>query len=110
MIENNLEATIEGLKACTTCEDLVLIADNPATPRDMELLSKIDRPIHIILCGRHRSFNPAYLNLARSSGGTVHTDEYDFVNLDQITEGQKVTLGKEIFKVKDGKFVHVKYL
>lgn len=39
--ENDIEAIIEGLQKCPECEEVVLISDNNATPRDLELLDKV---------------------------------------------------------------------
>ena len=49
--ENDLEAVLEGLKQKKKIDELVLIADSYSRVRDMALLSQINVPIRIILCG-----------------------------------------------------------
>ncbi len=102
--ENNIEALLYGLTICPQCEEVVMIADNWATPRDLELLSKIRKPIRIILCGTEEGVNVDYLNLARENGGSVHTIEEDIYNLLEINEGQELKIGKEIFIIRNGRF------
>lgn len=106
--ENNLEATIEGLKTCTTCGDIIMIADNWATPRDIKLYKDIDRPVKIILCGSSSGINVEYLNLARKLKGSVHTIEKDLDDLAKLSEGESVEIGGATYKIKDGKFVIAK--
>lgn len=102
--ENNIEALLRGLKACPECEEVVMIADNYATPRDMELLEQVDRPVRVVLCGTEYGLNIAYLNLALETGGSIHTIEEDIENLKQLSEGEELRIGKEVFIIRDGKF------
>jgi hypothetical protein len=106
--ENNVEALIHGLEVCPDCEEVIMIADNLATPRDMELIGQVDRPVRVILCGADPGVNPAYLDMAYRTGGSLHTIEEDIVNLLEISEGEEIQIGKEIFRIKNGKFELVK--
>lgn len=102
--ENNVEALIHGLKACPDCQDIVMIADNEASPRDVELITQVNKPVKIILCGAERSINPVYLDLAYQTGGSLHTIEEDIDNLVRINEGEELTIGQEVFTIRKGKF------
>ncbi|MDX1940102.1 MAG: hypothetical protein SFU99_06090 [Saprospiraceae bacterium] len=102
--ENNVEALLYGLELCPQCNEIIMIADNWATPRDIELLQKVNKPVRIILCGTDEGINVDYLNLARQTSGSVHTIEEDIYNLLEMSEGQEVKIGKEIFIIKNGKF------
>lgn len=110
IIENNLEAVLDGIKECPECEDIILIADNPATPRDLELVKNLDRPVRIILCGRHNSFNPAYFDLARATGGSLHTVDLDITHLGEIKEGERFVIGNEEFRLQNRRFKHIRFL
>lgn len=81
--ENNLEAIIYGLKQNPHCKEVILVADNWATPRDMELLKLIKVPVHVILCGA-TSMNMEYINIAKQTKGSIHTIEHDLYNLDKV--------------------------
>lgn len=102
--ENNLEALLYGIKACPQCEEIVMIADNWATPRDYALIKKVNKPVHIILCGTDEGINTNYLNLARETSGSIHTIEQDINDLIGLNEGQEIKIGKEVFIIKNGKF------
>jgi hypothetical protein len=56
---------------------LILVADNSSAVKDMELLERIKKPVHIILCGSPadsmQAMQPEYLEIARRTGGTLHT-------------------------------------
>lgn len=102
--ENNIEALLYGIKICPQCEEIIMIADNWATPRDYSLLKQVNKPVHIILCGTDEGINTNYLNLARETGGSVHTIEQDINDLISLNEGQEIKIGKEVFIIKNGKF------
>jgi len=93
--ENNFEATIATLNTFKKCDQVVMIADNYATPRDMALLYKIDKPVKIIVCGAWDGrINEAYLTAAKKLGGSVHTMESDIDNLQKLAIGQVITIEK----------------
>jgi hypothetical protein len=105
--ENNYEAVLYGLQKNKGAENIIMIADNQATPRDLELLNKIKMPVHIILCGTSGGVNVAYLNAARKNNGTVHTMEEDLNDLAEVSEGHTLEIGNQVFIVKDGEFQEV---
>lgn len=108
--ENDLEAIIKGISLCSECDDIVVIADNHSPVRDMELLSKINRPVHLILCGSQSGINTQFLNIARQTGGSVHSMEDDLTRLIELNEGESIKMGKQTFRVENGKMVSVKTL
>ncbi len=77
--ENDLEALITGVQYLEGYEDVLLIADNRSAVRDMELLSEINKPVHIILCAVNGSIHPNYIQIARQTGGSIHTLTEDIV-------------------------------
>ncbi len=105
--ENNMEAILYGMNTFDKYDGIVLIADNIATPRDIELTKKINKPVKIILCGAFNKINPVYLDIARQTGGSVHTMEEDILDLMKINEGEEITINNQTFKIVDGKFVAV---
>ncbi|HMO40289.1 MAG TPA: hypothetical protein PKC76_13925 [Saprospiraceae bacterium] len=102
--ENNIEALLQGLKQCPHCDEVIMIADNWATPRDIELAHLLKRPVRIILCGTEEGINTAYLNLARQTGGSLHTIEEDLYDLLEMNEGQEIQIGREVFTIRNGRF------
>lgn len=99
--ENDIEAILETQKRYPEHKEIVLIADNLACIRDIELASKIGKPVKIILCGYMEGFgiNPHLVYLAKITNGGLYTLERDFENL-------KVEIGAngEIKSIKDKRF------
>lgn len=102
--ENNLEAVIKTLEKFPDTKEIVMIADNPANVKDIELLYKIRKPIRIVLCGTGYGINADYLNIARMTGGSVHTIEKDIEDLVKINEGEYFEFKGQKFKLQYGKF------
>jgi len=105
--ENNIEALLEAIGKCEDCEEIIMIADNFATPRDMSLLHQVDKPVRIILCGTNGGINTAYLDIVRHTKGSLHTIEDDILNLAEMNEGGEITIGNMLYKIKRGKFIPV---
>ena len=104
--ENNIEAVIDGLKRNPGCKEVIMIADNYATPRDLSLLSHVKVPIRLILCGVSDSkINTSYLEMIRKNKGSIHTIEKDIYDLSKITEGQTIEIDGKKYSLKDGAFV-----
>lgn len=103
--ENDIEAVIAGIKACPECAEVVLISDNNATPRDLELVSQISKPVHVILCGVRYAPNPAHLYIAWKTKGSLHTIRDDITKLAEMEEGQSITVMGRTYMILNGKFV-----
>lgn len=69
--ENNVEAILEGLKHCPDCSSVIMIADNLAPVRDLELAKNITVPVHVILCGKGVVALQDYQTLATTTNGSV---------------------------------------
>lgn len=90
--ENNIEAIIKGMAACNNCDAVVMIADNASGVSDMSLLKNLNKPVHIIVCGVHEAVNVDYLNIVRSTKGSLHLATEDVLQLWNINEGEKITI------------------
>jgi hypothetical protein len=86
------------------CKEIIMIADNFANVKDISLLEKVKKPVHIILCGARVGVNLDYLNIARATGGSVHTIEQDLEDLAKLNEGETITIKGQKFKIEKGKF------
>lgn len=102
--ENNIEATIKGLKEFNEVDEIVMVADNWATPRDLKLVEELNRPVHIIVCGSRGGVNIAYLQLAFKTGGSVHTIEEDLELMD-VKPNETFKLGNYYYTLIGGKIV-----
>lgn len=101
--ENDLEAVLFAIEKNPNASEYILIADNDAPPRDMELLDKIYRPIRIILCDTDKEILPEYLEVARKTGGSVHTLEEDILDLIKRKDGETIIAGGRKYVIQGGK-------
>lgn len=111
-IENNLEAVCAAVKKFPDGKGkVIMIADNWEDPCDMELLNYLKSqkiPLRIIICGVNASINTIYLDLARATGGSIHTMESDLTDLANLGEGKKLKIGSAEVVLQNGKFYQTK--
>ena len=105
--ENDCEALIATQKFSPSAKELILIADNMAPIKDKELIDQIIKPVRVVLCGTAYGINVEYLNLARDTGGSVHTMEKDLTHLMEMEEGKKFSLNNITFKIVDNRIVQI---
>jgi len=103
--ENDLEAVYRSVNAYRDYADVVLIADD-SDVRDMALLKRIKKPIHVVLCGTAKGINTQYLKIAYMTKGSIHTT-YEDLNMKTLKDGQEFTLDNDIFQLHSGEFVWI---
>lgn len=106
--ENDVEALLKGIAQYDDYTEVVLIADNWANMRDYSLMNQISKPVRIILCGTSKGINPQYLDLARSTKGSIHTLELDVLNIDSINDGELLKIREQEFKLVNDHFIEIK--
>ena len=97
--ENNFEAGLHGLNSNDSIQRVILICDNWAVPRDVELLQQIEVPIDFVMCGATLGVNKEYLNLVRQNNGRLHTVEKSISNLGTKEIGEKFTIGSRKYVI-----------
>jgi hypothetical protein len=106
--ENNMEALIKGVALCKKpFKELIMIADNQAPVKDIELLSQFKVPVRVILCGVNQEIEPDYLKIAWQTGGSVHTIEEDVIEIARLTDGQEIKINKITYRLMKGRFIAV---
>lgn len=102
--ENVIEAILYGLKKKKTVENVILIADNWAKVRDINLLPRVKVPVRVLLCGvtEGMEINADYLNIAYKTKGSVHTIEQDITNIIQQASNKKFTINGVDYIIKNG--------
>jgi hypothetical protein len=88
--ENDIEAILEAIDRQPKSSEIILIADNRACVRDIELAERIDRPVRIILCGYDPAdgVNAHYVYLAKKTSGGIYTIQDDIEDM-QVTLGER---------------------
>jgi hypothetical protein len=103
--ENDLEAILYSIINNRDYSDIVLLADDSPI-RDMALLKRIRKPVHVIMCGTRKGINDQYLKLALQTKGTIHTSSHD-IDLKKLKEGEEFVIDKDIFRLSGGQFIWV---
>ena len=82
--ENNIEAILRAMNENPYFTEIVLIADNNACVRDIQLTELIGKPVKIIVCGYsiEKGLNPDLVYIAKKTGGGIYTLNNDIENID----------------------------
>ena len=103
-VENDIEAIIDGIKHSPDTEEIILVADNMEGMRDYKFIEKIKKPIRIIACGANYRINVQYLDLARQTNGSVHTQKSDITNLNSYKNGDYFFIEEKEYLFQNGQF------
>ncbi len=84
--KNDIEAILYTIPNCSTCENIIHIADNGATTRDLILLNKVTKPIKVIVCklASGTLVNEKLLDVDYKTGGSLHTLDSDIETLGSL--------------------------
>ncbi len=102
--ENNIEAALYAETLCSDCEMIIMLADNFATPRDLELANNLKKPLYIILCTSTPIINENYLDLVRTTKGILSFQNKEYKNLHTFEDGATVQIGSLVYELHKGKF------
>lgn len=96
--ENDIEAVLYGIARCPTCSNVILIADNQVTPRDLILLPQVTKPVKVITCQLYGTINTNLINIASKTNGSIHTLDEDITNLSSIPVGGNIVIGYRTYQ------------
>lgn len=109
--ENVVEALRYAQRTFPQADHLVLLTDNSSGVKDMQLLTKLAKPVHVIACGvaatETEPFGAGQYQIALKTGGSVHTLEDDLSQPGQVANNTFVRLGPHYYRyvAKKDKFV-----
>lgn len=101
--ENNLEALLRAKADFPDVKQLILLADNFATPRDMKLCEQLTVPVKVIVCGG-TILNEAYLDIVYYSNGSLVYNDMEVKDISAFEEGATVRVGSMTYILKRGHF------
>jgi len=102
--ENNIEACLAAQKTGAKYSELIMIADNYSSVKDIELLPLLKVPVRVVVCGMDNGIHPDYLKIAYLTGGSVHTIEEDIMNLSNLHDGDTLTIGGKQYRFEKSNF------
>ncbi|CAF1004304.1 unnamed protein product [Adineta steineri] len=105
--ENDIEAILYAIANCSTCENIIHIADNGVTPRDLILLNRVTKPIKVIVCklSAGTPINPKLLDVAHKTGGSLHTLDSDVESLGSLKVGDTLRIGSGVYRLDATGFI-----
>jgi antitoxin component YwqK of YwqJK toxin-antitoxin module len=103
--ENDIEALTAAMVAFRDYSDIILIADESIV-RDMALLKRIKKPIHVIMCGTKKGINEQYLRIAFQTKGSFHTISND-IDMKKLKDGEEFQVDNDIFRLSGGNFIWI---
>jgi hypothetical protein len=73
-------------------------------------LGQVKLPVKVVLCGMEegKEVHGDYLRIARETNGSVHTIDKDITEMAKLREGERFTLLKVEYEVKNGEITPVK--
>ncbi len=107
--ENDVEALLYAQSRFPNASALILVADNRSSVRDIELLRRVQMPVHVFLCGLETLAGKLppqedYVGIASRTGGTLHTLRDDINQRALMLNGQEIRLGSHQYRVLKGRF------
>lgn len=107
--ENDIEALIKASALAKPFEELILVADNFAPVKDLVLLTNVNKPVRIIVCGSEYSpIHPDYLYIAYKTNGSIHTLNEDLLDFSALKNKGEINIDGRIYKFENEKFILVK--
>ena len=97
--ENDLEALLYAQAHFPEAKQFILVADNGSDVRDLELLSQLEKPVHVILCspselGEKNPPNADYVSIAQATGGSLSSLREDLQILQDSKKPNEITVGR----------------
>lgn len=86
--ENNMEAVLAAIQNFPHAKSIIMIADNYGKIKDLALLPKVKKPVHIILARMPdlRFLTEDYLQVALQTSGSLHLKNIDYQTIEQLKE------------------------
>ena len=104
--ENDCEALIKSINQFNNYDDIILIADSWAPVRDIDLVTKITKPIKIIICGNELGPHADYVTIAMQTNGSLHLSDLDVTDFSLLKQNKILTIKGSNYMLKDGKVVN----
>ena len=89
--ENDIEAVLKTIEIDSTASDILLIGDNYSDIRDIRLMDKITKPVHVLLCAAPTTIRTEYLDLVMQTGGKLYLNG-QIIELLNTKDGETIVI------------------
>ena len=97
-----MEALLKAQEFARGETELILVADNYSSVKDIELIAGLNVPVRVIVCGFNNEIHPDYITIAYRTKGSVHTIEDDIENIAEKVRDNKFTLAGQKYRIAGG--------
>jgi hypothetical protein len=104
LAENNVEAILKAIEVYPEADTILMFGDNQAPVKDIRLISKVNRPVNVLLCGIQNTINPQMVEIVKRTGGKLMFPGGVWFDPQRARDGQLLTLGNRVFEYKNQKF------
>lgn len=102
--ENNLEAVLKTLERWPDTDTVLLIADINAAVKDIKLLDKVKKPVHVMVCGTAPTVHADYIQIVKATGGKLFILDTEISSLKGLYTGQRIPIGGKIWEWRNNTF------
>lgn len=101
--ENDIESVLKAIELDSTATDVLLIGDNYSDIRDIRLMDKITKPVHVLLCAAPTTIRTEYLDLVMQTGGKLYLNG-QIIELLKIKDGETIVIQGYCYSYNGRKF------
>lgn len=95
--ESDIEAILFSIEHDSLADAVLLIGDNFSDVRDLSILNKVNKKVHIIICSAPQKIRVDYLNIAKSTGGILYWNGVK-IDLSSVGRGEMAVIGNHRYK------------
>lgn len=108
--EKYIEALLTSVDKTKEFNELILIADNKSSIKDLAQLKELKVPVRVLICGitKGETIKHDYLQLASTTNGSIHTIQEDIYDVADIKEGERVKILEVEYQRTKGRIVKYK--
>ena len=101
--ENDIESVLKAIELDSSATDVLLIGDNYSDIRDIRLMDKITKPVHVLLCAAPSTIRTEYLDLVMQTGGKLYLNG-QIIELLKIKDGETIVIQGYSYSYNGRKF------
>jgi len=101
--ENDIEAVLKVIERDSLATDILLIGDNYSDIRDIRLMDRITKPVHVLLCAAPTTIRTEYLDLVMQTGGRLYLNG-QIIELAKMKDGETMVIQGYSYSYNGRKF------
>lgn len=101
--ESDVEAMLYAQNHDTISNSILLIGDNYSEIRDLSILKKIKRKVHVLICAAPEALREDYMTIVKRTGGyLIHNG--NILSFDSVGKGDRIRIANTIYMYNGKEF------